>query len=472
MPAAVQYDPTDKQMRAEAEKELLARRTDCAEAWDYYEGRHRKQLKSKPGKPDDNVVINQWKQGKDREITFLFPTKMIGFELDENADVDAPDEKWLREAWDKNRGKKMLRRLAKYGAMCGHVFARVIPSETPDGYPRIVALNPANVVVGWQADDYETRLWYEIYWSAGKLERRQDIVRVENGWRIYDYWRERMDSSRQYDEQAKAWKKIAETPWDFELGPIVDWQHIDRPGQFYGDNEASLIPLQDKVNKVASDTGKILRYYASPKTVIQSDTEPKSLESGIDDAWLLPRDSEAKNLEMSSDLASSVAFGQQLIDAMKAQQRVVVLTGSAADFQRVTNLGVQTVFIDQLAKNDELWEQYEPGIADLCKTMLCVAGKEWDRQIKITRSSPLPTDPKETIEVQEKELTLELVSKETVMRERGRNPQQERKLIEEEGAWNDNAIMRALTGRDNPTPPPPTPQAVRGSQQPPIERQP
>lgn len=467
MPAALSYAPEDTALRDEAEQELAARRAGCAEAWDYYEGRHRKQLKVKSGKVDDNVVINQWKQGKDREITFLFPAKMIGFELDESEEMDSPDETWLREAWQRNKGKKALRRLAKYGAMTGHVFARVMPSETAGGYPRIIALNPANVVVFWQADDYEKVLWYEIYWSAGKLERRQDIVHEEGGWRILDYEREKKDATA-YDQKAKPWRLVGETTWEFELGPIVDWQHIDRPGQYYGDNEASLIPLQDKVNKVASDTGKILRYYASPKTVIQSDTEPKALENGIDDAWLLPRESEVKNIEMKSDLASSVAFGQMLIDAMKAQQRVVVLTGSAADFQRVTNLGVQTVFIDQLAKNDELWEQYEPGLVDLCKLMLCVAGKMWDRMIKITRSSPLPTDPKEVMDVQEKELDQGLVSKETIMRERGRNPQQERKLIEQEGSSNDNAIIRALAREGNPTPLPPTPQAVRGNQQQPM----
>ncbi len=192
------------------------------------------------------------------------------------------------------------------------------------------------------------------------------------------------------------------------------------------------------------------------KTVILSDVENEKIkETAIEDAWLLPRDSDVKNVEMKSDLASSVAFGQMLIDAMKAEQRVVVLTGSAADFQRVTNLGVQTVFIDQLAKNDELWEQYEPGIADLCKTMLCVGKKEWDRQIKVTRSSPLPTDPKETMDVQKEELEQGLVSKETIMRERGRNPQQERTLIDKEGSGNDNAILKALQGNAFGTTPPP-----------------
>lgn len=445
MPAALSYDPNDKELRKQADAELSARRVDCAKAWDYYESRHVKQLKSKQGKPDDNVVINLWKQGKDREITFLFP-KMPGFELDEDSDAESPDEEWLRMAWAVNKGRKLLRRLAKYGAMTGHVFVRVMPTTKEGGYPRLIALNPANVLVFWKADDYDERLWYELHYTVAGVDHRQDIVKDEGAWRIIDYKRKRREPT-QPEVEGSEWALVSEEAWGYELGPIVDWQHIDRPGQFYGDNEASLIPLQDKVNKVASDTGKILRYYASPKTVILSDVEPgKIVETAIEDAWQLPRESEVKNIEMKSDLAASVAFGQTLIDAMKAQQRVVVLTGSAADFQRVTNLGVQTVFIDQLAKTDELWDQYEPGLIDVSKVMLMLAKTEWDREIKVTRSSPLPTDPKETIDVQKEEIDLALVSRETIMRERGRNPKKERELIDEEDSSGDNAVIRAMKG--------------------------
>jgi hypothetical protein len=443
MPAALSYTPEDKELRAEADKELLSRRTTCAVAWEYYDGKHKKQLRTKPGKRDYNVVINQWKQGKDREITFLFP-KMPTFELDENSDVDSPDEKWLREAWNDNKGRKSLRRLAKYGAMCGHVFARVMPPKTKGGYPRVIALNPANVLVWWRADDYEEVLWYEVYYTMGGSVRRQDIVKDDGTWQIIEYEREKPDPNSQ---QSGKWKRLGEETWAYPLGPVVDWQHIDRPGRYYGDNEDSLLELQDSVNKVASDINKILSYYASPKRVIMSNVEKEKVtETAIEDAWLLPRESEVKTLEMTNDLASSVGFGQQLMDAMKAQQRVVVLTGSAADFQRVTNLGVQTVFIDQLAKTDELWEQYEPGIVALCKVMLMLNGMDWDRQIKVIRSSPLPTDPKETMDVQSAELEQGLVSKETIMRERGRNPQQERKSMEQEEEESATATVQTAFG--------------------------
>ena len=87
--------------------------------------------------------------------------------------------------------------------------------------------------------------------------------------------------------------------------------------------------------------------------------------------------------------------------------------------------------------------------------MLCVGKRTWDRQIKVTRSSPLPTDPKETMDVQKDELEQELVSKETIMRERGRNPQQERTLIDKESSGNDNALIKAMQGNAFGNQPPP-----------------
>lgn len=446
MPAAQAYNPNNKALWAEAEKELLARRTLCNTAWDYYEGRHAKHLKTASGETDDNVVINLWKQGKDREITFLFP-KMPGFELDDNLDDDSDDEKWLRGAWAWNKGLKMLRRLARYGALDGHVFAKVMASEKPDGYPRIVALNPANTLAFWKADDYDERLFYATYYEVGGKEQRQDVVKLDDGnWWFINWEREKKRESS--GQEAPVWRETGRVKWAFELCPIVDWQHIDMPGRFYGDNEASLIPLNDKVNKIASDTSRILRFYSQPQTVILADIEPEKVkERAIGNAWVMPRDADVKNVEMQSDLQSSVRFTEMLVEAMKSQQRVVVLSGDVADLQRVTNLGVETVFIDQIAKTDELWEQYEPGIADLCKLLLCVGRKTFDVQVKVNRASPLPKDAKETIEVQEKELDLGLASKDTIMRERGRNPKKERELIDNEDTGNDNALIRAM-GRE------------------------
>ena len=459
MPAALAYDPNDKALRAEAEKELAARRMLCNTAWNYYDGKHDPQLK-KTGAYDDNITINLWKQGKDREITFLFP-KMPGFELDDNLDDESEDEKWLRGAWAWNKNLKLLRRLAKYGAVDGHVFARVMLSDHPQKYPRVLALNPANTLVFWQGDDYDTRLWYEMYYEIGGAALRQDVVKLDDGkWYFIDYKSEKINSGGR--EETK-WTEIKRTDWAYSQCPIVDWQHIDRPGQFYGDNENSLITLNNKVNKVASDTSRILRFYASPKTVIQADIdEGKIVETKIEDTWLLPKESEIKNIEMQSDLQSSVRFVDMLVETMKALQRVVVLSGNVADLQRVTNLGVETVFIDQIAKTDELWEQCGPGIADLCKVMLEVGGREWDRQITVNRASPLPKDAKETIDVQEKEIDLGLASKETIMRERGRNPKKERELIDNEDTGNDNALIRAM-GRETALTPNPSP-ARRGEQ--------
>src|SRR5512142_1076122 len=160
MPAANEYRPEDREVREAAESELRQRRETHAAAWRYYEGRQRRQLLVHPGEPDDNVVVNLTRQAVDRLTAFLVPA-FPGLELDVLHDTEA--ERWLRNAWQQAGGARLLAKLVKTGCLDGHVFVRLLPGEP---YPRLVTLNPANVLVFWQADDHEQVLWYELHWSA------------------------------------------------------------------------------------------------------------------------------------------------------------------------------------------------------------------------------------------------------------------------------------------------------------------
>lgn len=440
MPAATHYLPADSELRKNADTELAARRTKYALAAQYYNGQHRAALRVRSGQPDDNVTINLWKKTKDREVTFLFG-RMVGFETDDNAE-DSDTETWLRAAWAENGNNKLLQRLARFGALSGHVFARVMPASGVQQYPRIVALHPANVLVYWKADDFEHRLWYEIRWSAGATEYRQDIVDHYGRWEINEF--ERPTSSA--DKNAP-WRQTDSVEWPWPLGPVVDWAHIEALDQLYGSNEDSLLQMNDHVNRVASAINRILRIHGFPRTVGTGFEGEKLIETGIDNFWTIEAaDAKVYNLEMQSDLASSMAYLEFLKTSYLAQGRVTVLSGNATDMQRTTNLGVRTLFMDQLAKTDELWAQYEPGIVGLSQRLLMLGNRDYTVQVRITRTDPLPSDPVETINVQEKELQYGLASKQTIARERGRNWTQEQLRMEDENAANDTAVLRQLRG--------------------------
>ena len=438
MPAAMEYAPEDASLREAANKELKARREDCAHAWKYYRGDHRRHLRQDRDGTDDNVVINLWKQAIDREVTFLFPA-MVGLELDESQDTEA--ERWLRLAWEANKGTRLLRQLGKFGAVCGHVFAKLMLDER-SAYPRVVALDPANVLCWWRADDYERVLWYEIRWSVGTTEYRQDIVDMgDGGWKLIQY-----AQVRGVGGQAGKWEAVAEESWAYPLGPIVDWPHVAMPGNYYGSNESALLRLNDKVNKVASDISRILRFHASPKTVGTGFDAEKVTETAVENFWVVNNENaKIYNLEMASDLVSSMNYLEALTAGFMAEKRSVILKGAAADFQRVTNMGVRTIFMDALAKVAELRLQYEPGVVAISQRLRMLGGfYDFDAPIVTAWPDPLPHDPNETVSVLEREMGMGIVSKETAARERGRNWKVEQERIAEEDSANDNAVMRQL----------------------------
>ncbi len=444
MPAAVEYAPDNKEIREAARQELQARQAEQAKAWEYYEGKHRQQLETQKDEPDDNVVINLCKEAVDRTVSFLIPG-MPRLELEEATDTDA--ERWLRAAWAANRGYRLLQRAAKNGAITGHVFMRVAPREP---YPRLVVLDPANIIAFWKTDDYETILWYEICWSLRKTEYRHDIVNLSGSW-----------LERKFERGANSggmWRLEDETEWPWPLGPIVDWAHEEVPNRFYGRSELTNLRANDQANKVASDVSRILRHHAAPKTIgtgvdQQQDKpdEPNIVETAIQNLWTVPNEA-AKfyNLEMQSDLASSINFLQILKDAFLAERRVVVLKGDVADFQRVTNLGMRALFVDALSKNNELREQYEWGIAAVSQRMRMLAGDEdyETTPVQVHSQDPLPVDPTEATNVIEKQMTLRLVSQETSARDLGRDW----KLEQERMARENGQVPTPQPGRNNGAP--------------------
>lgn len=445
MPAAMEYVANDSALRKEAAKELVMRRVACAKSLAYYRGQMAKHLKVKAGEADDNVCINLWKQAIDREVAFMFP-EMPRLEIEETEETES--EALLRKVWIANGGARLLRRMARNGCLTGHVFVKVIAANPQRGelYPRVVVLDSANVLVWWRADDYQQVIWYEIRWEAGDMEYRQDVIDRGDYWEIADFQRPRPKEATSTAEVKEAdWALKTSVRWEYSLCPIIDFAHIDAPGAYYGDNEAGLLDLNDKINKNASDMSRILRFHASPKTVGTGFEASEVVATAIENFWTIDNDSaKVYNLEMQSDLASSMRFIEFLRDGFLAQKRVVVLSGSTADFQRVTNLGVTTVFADQLAKTRELKDQYTIGIVGISKLIRMLSGDvSWDSLITVHGGNPLPQDAKETIEVAQIEHDMGIVSLETVSRQRGYDweQEQERKVQESDTA---NAPMARL----------------------------
>lgn len=441
MPAAMAYTPDDKDIREAADLELTLRRTNSALAWRYYDGDHKKHLKAKDGK-DDNTTVNLCRQVVDRTVSFLvaaFPD----IELDELKDTEL--ERDLRNAWEYSGGAQLLLETAQTGCLDGHCFMRVLEARDGEDYPRVVNLDPANVLAFWQADDYKHILWYEIHYMVGKNRYRQDVVNFGTQWNIYQF----KGSTEQVAGVATTkWELIGDIiVWPYPLGPIVDWQHNIRAKRFYGEGELSNIGLNDAVNKITSDNRKIVRYNSAPKTIGTGFEAESVTETAIENFWTI-EDADAKvyNLEMKSELAASENLALRLRDEFMSEHRVVVLKGDVKDFQRVTNLGVRALFIDQLSKLKQQSWTYAKGIEAVSqRLMMLMKVNEFKTPVKVTLADPLPTDPTEQTTVIEKQRGMNLISKQTAAEELGYNWQleQERLVAEgDQGALALEAFMR------------------------------
>lgn len=157
MPGLMEY-PMDKPGLLDrlAEGELAERRRAIDAAWDYYEGRQKRPLKVRPGQADDNVIMNVSRKVIEQAVALLFgqmPEFEVGSEEDEEADS------LLRAIWRENNQTIFLHNLALQGALTGHVFVKLAPSQAG---VRFVLLNPRMVTVFWRPDDMAAVTAYSI----------------------------------------------------------------------------------------------------------------------------------------------------------------------------------------------------------------------------------------------------------------------------------------------------------------------
>lgn len=436
MPQAMTYvQPNDKSREALesfVSGERHEREKVYNDALKYYDGDMKKYLSMKNDEPDDNIVINLVQMAVDRTIAFLFPS-MPSLELAPEESEETEEEKWLRLAWDENKGVAKLNDAALNGALSGHAYARLYPKRVGDKYPRIAILDPRVIITYWKADDIDTVLWHEIRWTIpvrnGVQDFLQDIVFDEDSqtWRILEYVRGAGTG------RGAGWKLSRADEWPFVLGPIVHTKHLNNPGNFYGRSEIKHKALNDKINLILSENARINRYHASPKTIATGVGAEEVKETAIDDMFAIDSpEAKVYNLEMQTELTAGQSLAAFLHDSYLAQSRVVILRGEVKDFQRVTNTGVRTVFIDMLAKNVVLRYNYGKFIQEISQRLFMLDRRTIDLVPEVKHHDPLPSDDLEKINIAAIERNLGTISRQDIAQERGRNWTEQVKKQEEE----------------------------------------
>lgn len=411
-------------------------------AWRAYYGQDVKPLKVKPGKPDDNVPINLLRLLVNRSTSALIRGARWDYEENETAQA------YLDTVWNASRRARTLRWLGLNGAVCGHVFAKIVPARAAaEGRParpaRVLALDPATVSMAWDADDIDEIYRYRIQWNATDMAgrpivKRQTIEREGRGWTITD--------AESRPDQA-GWTQTSQVDWPWEFSPIVDAQNLPAPNEVWGnsDLEADIIALQNALNFTVSNVQRIIRYHAHPKTW-GSGFNASELRAAVDEMIVLPNaQATLHNLEMQSDLDSSLALYDRLRQALHALLQVPeVATGKLDTIAgAISGVALQILYQPLMERVEDKRETYGEMLLELNRRLLIMAGLA-PAPGQMIWPEVIPRDP--MAERQAALLDQQLgVSQDTLLQQLGYEPDNERAKSQVDAI---DAADRLLTAMD------------------------
>jgi hypothetical protein len=416
-------------------KEYVERRKVMVHRRNYRSGNQKKQLKTKQGQPDYNIVMNFTGLVIDRSVSMLFG-KGIDFDYGEEVEGQVnPNEEYLKRVWAANRKEILLHKFGLNGAEIGTWYCKVIPEGVEyQGklYPRLVCLDPMLMTIETKPDDIETVTAYIITYMIerdGKPQVFQErTTRQDTNWLI---------ESGIFKNK----KFIPETSeiWEYDFPPIIHGQNLINIESVYGDPDVTndVDELQDMLNKTSGNTSKIIDIHAHPHTVgegLNSNT-PIDVEPGR--MTLIPAGAKVYNVEMESDLSSSLNYMLTMRQALFDITRTVDISSMADKLGALTNFGLRVLYQDSLSKNETKKQLYGDALLELNRRLLLLA-KMTPEEGHIEWPEPLPNNTAEEIQGLTFDLQNGLVSKETVSEKRGYVYASEDEKIQKEKSQGDN----------------------------------
>lgn len=420
-----------------ASGEFLARRESIEMNWRYYRRRHRKPLKVRSGQIDDNVLVNMTREVISQSVGMLFGVPPV-IELDEVETTEV--ERTLRAVFERNGEAIFLQNMATQGALAGHCFVKLLPD--PGIGVRFVRLNPRNVTVFWSPDDYQAVTCYRIQYGDKDAQTRQDIAPVGDTWLTRDFRRERDGK----------WMLLQEKVWPWAWPPIVDWQNLPEPEEYYGEGDLLNAELNDVVNFVASNNNRIIKFHGHPKTVGTGVRAEDIKETAVDGFWAIPnQQANVFNLEMKGDLAAAMGFLELVQGAFYSEHRTVNLVSMKDRLGQMTNFGLRVLFKGATDKLTQKRTLYGAGLVEISRRTLLILGLGEYRP-RVAWPDPLPLNRSELLAALTTERDLGIVSRATAAADAGRDWDVEQARLQAEQVSEQSVgslILRAFeTGQD------------------------
>lgn len=464
-----EYKPDDREWAKRvddlADNERTDREKDIANRRAWYEGRHPDPLRPLPDKLiNDNIKYNLCGKAIDKLNDFIGVPKSIdlpgGVALERAPDGKpvqnvSPAQKTVNAYYA--RVMPELKDLKLDSLTAGHVFVKLFIDD--DGTGEFALIDPALVTVFWEEGKGSRArpLWYRSQWKTGDVAYRQDIVPValvepqldergrvvldfERGWLIFDY---------ELKTHSTRWTRLYDQPefWDFPFAPLLDWRNKKRPHQYYGAAtlDDSSIGLNHGVNFLASNTQRIIYIHAHPKTVAIGIEPEQIATTAIDGLWTLPEGAEVHNLEMQSDLASSMAMLAEEKAQFYAQMGVLDTTSIKDKVGGITNFAVRMLFDDQVEQTEELRKVFGDAAATIVWHLAAIDGVALEKPTAMW-ADPLPVNRLELVQTAALEKTNGFASTVTLQEDLGRDPvlEAERKESEQQ---DDAELMETMLAK-------------------------
>ena len=375
-------------------KEHQERQKLFAEYWNYYRGRHHKQLKPPTTGADDNVTVNLAKKVVNSSVHFLFGED-VAFEIDEE-DERNEQELYLDDVWQDRplegfSKMAFLQDVGINGAVFGSPFVRLYPPAANGQRHRMVNVDPMLVDVVTSPDDMSRVEAYYIVWKVDKQWKRDRITRADGGgWEIV----------RQIWRPAEEWVNVDEPArWEFEFAPLFHCKNLPNPRGFWGVSDLEDADMNDAINFVRSNTNRIIRHHAHPKTVGVGMSPSQVQATAIDGFWTTPSGSSVSNLEMQSDLASSREFAADLVQHFHEITDTPNLDPANVQVGALSGFALRILYGPLLSKTESKRRRYGGMLSRLNTAILVTGGRApADTVVNVKWQDALPVAGKERAE--------------------------------------------------------------------------
>lgn len=447
MPEAIQYileTQNKKAYDALEEKfnaELKARTKMFKRNWAYYNGDHDQPLTLQRDNYNDNVIVNHVMGLADRIVGFMIGD---GISFDAGGDTEqGEDDDAITDLWDQNNGELLQDGLILGGVLEGHCAVRI----TPRGgmMPKVTRIQQQHYSAFWNPFDTDDVLWHRLQHISGEQGKRIDYVRgmvtVDEVDHQAQNWTELVYNMTTKDDgiTAPRWKLDTVQTWPFEWAPIVAWQNSPTPNTYYGKAEVKdAIRLNDTFNFVLSNTNRIIKHHASPKTVGTGFTADQILETQVGGLFSIANEAaKVYNLELQSD-GALIQWLTNIVTSGLWESGGMVDSSTIKDaVGQLTNFGLQVLFANAIKRTEKKRVLYGMAFEHIIQYAMELAGQAIPESVVTIWPEVLPTDDSVEVQTLTTELESGIISKETYRSIRGYDNETEMERLESENTQGD-----------------------------------